>query len=196
MTNAPQPTLPGVKPPAYVSFSAEIVPATTESLIATMSNLVNDGCPQVTLLLSTPGGNVMNGINLYNFLRGLPITLVTHNVGNVDSIGNAIFLAGQPRYACRHSTFMFHGVGFDAVAGQRLDEKLVRERLQGILSDQSRIGSILKERTRVPQDEIESLFREAKTMDAAQAAGFGIIDEVCDVNVLQGCPIISLVFKR
>ena len=47
----------------------------------------------------------MNGMNLYNFLRGLPIRLTTHNVGNVDSIGNAVFLAGEHRYACPHSPF-------------------------------------------------------------------------------------------
>jgi len=39
---------------AFVSFSAEINPHTTESLIATMSNLANQGIPRVTLCLSTP----------------------------------------------------------------------------------------------------------------------------------------------
>ena len=55
----------------------------------------------------------MNGMNLYNVMRAMPFKLITHNVGNVDSIGNAIFLAGVARYACPHSTFMFHGVGFN-----------------------------------------------------------------------------------
>jgi hypothetical protein len=46
------------------------------------------------LLLSTPGGSVMNSLNILHVLIGLPFELITHNVGNVDSIGNAIFLAG------------------------------------------------------------------------------------------------------
>ena len=79
----------------YVSFSAEINPHTTESLLSVMANLVNQRVKAVHLLLSTPGGRVMNGLNIYNVLIGLPIELVTHNVGNVDSIGNAIFLAGH-----------------------------------------------------------------------------------------------------
>ena len=95
----------------YVSFSAEIVPHTTESLIALLANQVNQGVQVVHLLLSTPGGSVMHGMNLYNILRGLPLELITHNVGNVDSIGNAVFLAGEKRYAAQHSTFMFHGRG-------------------------------------------------------------------------------------
>ena len=29
----------------------------------------------------------MNGLNIYNVLRAMPINLATHNVGNIDSIG-------------------------------------------------------------------------------------------------------------
>ena len=79
----------------------------------------------VYLLLSSEVGSVMHGINLYNVLRALPVKLVTHNVGNVDSIGNAIFLAGEERYACQHSTFMFHGVGSPTTALSAL-RKLAR----------------------------------------------------------------------
>jgi ClpP protease-like protein len=76
---------------AYVSFSAEINAHTSESLIAALANCANGGVTEFQLLLSTPGRNVMNGMNLYNVLRAMPLHLVTHNVGNVDSIGNAVF---------------------------------------------------------------------------------------------------------
>ena len=69
----------------------------------------------------------MNGLNIYNVLIGMPFELITHNVGNVDSIANAVFLAGTKRYACPHSTFMFHGVGFDITAGMRLEEKFLKQ---------------------------------------------------------------------
>lgn len=180
----------------YINFSAEIVPHTTESLIATLSQVVNQGIQEVHLLLSTPGGSVMYGMNLYNVLRGLPIRLTTHNVGNVDSIGNAVFLAGQRRLACPHSTFMFHGVGFDAPTGVRFEEKFLRERLDAILSDQRRIGSILEERTRLTPEQISALFLEAQTKDAAFAVGCGIVDEIRDVQIPPGSPVISLVFQR
>src|ERR1700683_2069856 len=103
----------------YVMFSAEINVNTTESLLATMADIVNQGIPRVILCLSTPGGDVMCGMDLYNVLRGLPFELVTHNVGNVDSIGNAVYLAGERRLASPHSTFMFHGVAFTAEGGKQ-----------------------------------------------------------------------------
>lgn len=34
------------------------------------------------------------------------------HVGDMDSIGNAVFLAGSPRYASPGATVMFQGVAF------------------------------------------------------------------------------------
>jgi ATP-dependent protease ClpP protease subunit len=53
----------------YVSFSAEINPNTTESLISVMANLVNQRVKTIHLLISTPGGSVMNGMNVTRFLE-------------------------------------------------------------------------------------------------------------------------------
>lgn len=180
----------------YISFSAEIVPKTAESLIGILANLVNQKVPHIYLLLSTPGGSVMSGLNLYNFLRGLPCAITIHNVGNVDSIGNAIFLAGARRFACAHSTFMFHGVGFDTPQGTRLEEKILRERLQAIEADQRRIGQILEERTQLTREQVDGLFLEAQTKDATYAIGCGIVHEIRDVEIPAGGPVISLVFQR
>jgi ATP-dependent Clp protease, protease subunit len=187
------------KPPPeriYVSFSAEIMATTTEALIALLSKHVNDGVKEVYLMLSTPGGTVMNGMNLYNVLRALPVKLITHNMGNVDSIGNAVFLAGQERYACRHSTFMFHGVGVDLPSGTRLEEKFLRERLNGVMADQKRIGSIIGERTNLKGRQIMNLFKEARTKDADYARRVGIVHDILDATIPVGAPIFSLVFPR
>jgi ATP-dependent protease ClpP protease subunit len=180
----------------YVSFSAEIIPSTTESLIAVMADCTNKGVKQVYLMLSTPGGLVMHGLNLYNVLRAMPFELITHNVGNVDSIGNAVFLAGSKRYACPHSTFMFHGVGFNANPGDRLEEKDLREKLNSLTSDQKRIGAIIAERTKISEKDAATLFLEAQTKDATYAAGCGIIDEIKDVQIPTGATVVSLVFQR
>ncbi len=138
----------------------------------------------------------MHGMNLSNVIRAMPFNLTTHNVGNVDSIGNVIFLAGQKRYASPHSTFMFHGVGFDSQATERFEEKVLRERLDSVQADQRRIGSIIVERTRLQQSAVKKLFLEAQTKDAAYAISCGIVDEIRDVKIPPGSPILSLVFQR
>jgi ATP-dependent protease ClpP protease subunit len=188
--------IPIEAPLVYVSFSAEIIPTTTESLIAVMTNCANKKVKAVYLLLSTPGGMVMNGLNLYNVLKGMPFELTTHNVGNVDSVGNAVFLSGSKRYATATATFMFHGVGFSVGKGDRFEEKDLHERLDGILNDQKRIGTVISRHTRLTEEEIAGLFRQAQTKDANFAVDKGIVDEIREVQIPAGVPIISLVFQR
>ncbi len=180
----------------YVSFSAQIDATTTESLIATMAQLANNRVEEVYLLLSSEGGTVMHGLNLYNVLRGMPFRLITHNAGNVDSIGNAVFLAGETRYACEHSSFMFHGVGIATQQGQRFDEKGLREGLGSIQADQRRIGSVIAERTSLEASDVSNLFLEAQTKDVAYAVSHGIVHEIRDIQIAPGDPVVALSFQR
>lgn len=180
----------------YLSFSAEIMPQPTEQLIAAAATLTNQGATEIHLLLSTPGGSVMHGITIYNTLRALPVKLVTHNMGNVDSIGNVIFLAGQERFACPNSTFMFHGVGRDVGAGIRLEDKMLREALDSIDADHRRIGSIIGQHTALDEAQVVELFAEARTKDAVWAEGVGMINGIREPQIPRGVPVHTLVFTR
>ena len=181
----------------YVTFNAEITPASAEGLLAVMANCATQNVKKVYLAISTPGGDVMQGMTVYNILRGMPFELTTHNVGNIDSMGNVIFLAGAKRYACAHATFMFHGVGFDMHnQNVRLEQKNVLEMLDNITNNHGRIGTILEERTKIDKALIPELFRQAQTKDANFAVSCGIIDDIRDLQIPPGGPVISLVFQR
>lgn len=191
-----QPPMPATKT-AFLSFNADINPTSTEGLLRACSELAQQSFQVVHLLLTTPGGSVMHGVTLYNMLRAFPFTLVTHNVGAVNSIGNVVFLAGKERYACSNSNFMFHGVGFDTPAGMRFEEKLLRERLDAIGADQAQIAAIIEQRaTFADPAEIKELFLEARTKDPAYAKAKGIIHEIRDVQIPAGAPVFQLVFQR
>lgn len=196
---APNPTLAAAASPktAFLSFTAEINPTTTEGLLRACTELVQQGFGVVNLLLTTPGGSVANGVALFNLLRSFPFKLITHNVGAVNSIGNVVFLAGEERYACPNSTFMFHGVGFDVTAGARFEEKILRERLDAITADQAQIANIMEQRASFASPtEIKELFLEAVTKDPAYAKAKGIIHDIRDVKIPAGAPVFQLVFQR
>jgi len=193
MTNL---NIPQNAPMLYVTFSAEINPATTEGLIAVMAQAAGRRVRGVYLALSTPGGQVREGMNLYNILRGMPFDLTVHNVGSVDSIGNAVFLAGKTRYATANSTFLFHGVGFNITAPTRLEEQHVRDRLDSILADQKRIGSVITANSNLNDEQVANLFRTQQTVDAAWAIDKGIVHEIRDLSIPPGSPIVSMVFQR
>jgi ATP-dependent Clp protease, protease subunit len=178
----------------YVSFSAGINTSTAEALIAVMADCAKKKVSEVILFLSTEGGSVMAGINLYNILIGMPFKLLTHNVGSVDSIGNAIFLAGEERYACPHSTFMFHGVARDF--NGRLSAKEAREIMGSLLADEARISSIVEQRSKLSQADIQAFFGEARTMNAEGAVSAGIADHIKDARIPQGATMITVTVQR
>jgi ATP-dependent protease ClpP protease subunit len=181
-------------PTTYINFHAPINTHTTQNLMAAMAQKVVAGTTDFYILLSTPGGEVASGLTVYNFLRALPTPITMHNIGNVDSIGNAIFLAADTRLACAHSTFMFHGVGFD-VKSVRLEEKYARELLHGILADQGRIADIIVQRTNINRRRSRQLFREARTKNADDALAAGIIGSIADPTIPAGGDILSFVFN-
>jgi ATP-dependent protease ClpP protease subunit len=195
------PPSPAPHPPpaiAYVSFSAEINQTTTEGLLAAVGELTMKGVKTIYLLLSTSGGDVRNGMNIYNILRALPVKVITHNVGNVDSIGNVVFLAGEERYSTKHSTFMFHGVAFNLTGPVSLDEKALRERIGVVTAEHKRIADIVADRTagKLQAKEVEKWFAEATTRNSDEAKLNGIIHDIREAQVPPGAPFYQLAFKR
>jgi ATP-dependent protease ClpP protease subunit len=65
----------------YVTFNAEINPNSSEGLLAVMANCATQKVKKVYLAISTPGGDVTQGMTLYNVLRGMPFELITTMLG-------------------------------------------------------------------------------------------------------------------
>ena len=185
-----------MRPPAFVSFSAEVVPQTAEALLNAMAQLVNHGFRDIHLLLSSPGGVVALGITIYNVLRGLPIDLTTHNVGNVDSIGTVIYLAGERRFVCPQATFMLHGVSFTAPPMSQFFEKTLKERLASIQADHERIKAIYNERAGIDPERAEEIFLGESTMNAAESVANGLAHGIEAVQIPAGSPVLQLIFNR
>jgi ATP-dependent protease ClpP protease subunit len=43
---------------------------------------------------------------LYNFIRGLPIKVIMHNLGSISSIAASVFVAADERYCSPHAVFI------------------------------------------------------------------------------------------
>jgi ATP-dependent protease ClpP protease subunit len=179
---------------AYISFHAHINPVTTQNLLGAIFDRMGKGFDHLYFLFSSPGGQVNSGMTLYNTIKSLPVHTTMHNMGNVDSIGNAIFLAGKERFSCPHSTFMFHGVGFD-VSNARLERKVLEERLDGLNADEGRIAKVIGDETTLEAEEIKDLFVQATTKDVDFAITNGLISDVKLAEVPSGADVVQLVFN-
>jgi ATP-dependent protease ClpP protease subunit len=141
---------------------------------------------------SSPGGNVAAGITLYSFLRGLPIEIIMHNTGSVDSIATAIFLAGDKRYACQHSTFLFHGVAVGVQQAANLTLSTLRELISGVEQDENKIIQIMTNRTNLSDSELRELFRVGEAKPPIFAESKGIVHSIRDLNIPRNAKLISL----
>jgi len=174
----------------HICFAAEVNRTTTENLLSILADVANAKVKQVCLMISTSGGSIAEGITLYNILRAFPFLLVTHNIGNVDSIGNVIFLAGKKRYACPHSVFSFHSAGYEVAPHTRFEEGLLKNELRRLHDKNSIVSTIMQERTKLRRREIDQLFLEFASKDAVFAQSKGIIHSINDIIVPRASSVI------
>ena len=166
----------------YVLFSRRLDDQTVNELVSKLNQISIQG-QDIYLLLNCPGGNVHAGIHCYNMLRALPTRLTTHNVGHVDSIANAIFLAGENRLATPSAVFMFHSVNFSFNSPITLDGRQLKERLDAVNTDHARIGTIIADRSTLTLSMAAELFDVQIVRNATWALESGIIHEVKDLQL-------------
>ena len=166
----------------YVLFSRQLNDETVNELVSKLNEISRQG-QDVYLLINCPGGNVHAGIHCYNMLRALPTHLTTHNVGHVDSIANAIFLAGENRFATASAVFMFHSVSFNFVSPITLNGRQLKEYLDGVNTDHERIGAIIADRSALTLSLAAELFDVQIVRTADWALENEIIHEVKDLHL-------------
>jgi len=85
------------KKTACIEFLCEVNEYTVTQLLDSVKILIKKGYERIIILISSPGGNVFYGLSAFNFLRGIPVEIITHNFGSVDSTAGIIFCAGSKR---------------------------------------------------------------------------------------------------
>lgn len=175
---------------AFLSFSSQLNVKSTEALIEAAAALAQEKVSRLVLCLSSFGGNFDRGVSLYNTLRALPLTLVTHNVGNVGSAANVLFLAGEERYASPQAVFFFHpsSVSLDGSYDPR---ELAHHRAELLESD-ARERAIVEQRTSLSAREIRALVDRSSTIGAERALEAGIVHAVRELEVPRGARFVKV----
>jgi len=147
------PDLAGEKP-FYSGYTGGIDSAGAARIAASLNAARNDGFDSIHLAFSSHGGNVADGIFLYNHLRALNIPLHIYNTGSVSSIAVAVFLGADHRYCSKHGMFMIHPTSFFQLPECSTDR--LRTLYEAALADDERTNSILRERTRLPDNFLDA----------------------------------------
>lgn len=176
---------------AYIRFFADVDGNSVARLIGAVEQKLKEGVERFVVLLASPGGRVFAGVSAYNFLKGIPAEVVTHNFGNTDSIATIIYCAGSRRYCVPQARFLLHGIGFD-VQNARFDEKLLDERLKDLKTDRENISRIIAGACGKPLEKIEQDILQGTVLNADQAVEYGLVHEIRQQLFEAGVEIIAI----
>src|SRR6266852_6218501 len=176
----------------YIVFIADVQITQAAKLREALTKAVNEKHEEIYLIISSPGGNVSEGLNIAAFMKTLPTKIITHNIGQTDSIANVIFAAGSPRYATQNSSFLFHGVAIN-FEKMSLIESQLEEQYKNAKRLRENIAAAFAAYTGLSIPDTEALMISGSTiLTAADALGKAIINEIRDAKIPPGSQFISL----
>lgn len=176
----------------YINFYAPIIPPSVGNLMQTVQNLIQQGIEKIILLISSPGGQVAAGLSLYNFLKGIPVQIETHNYGSIDSVAIVVFCAGQKRYCVPNARFLMHGIGFDIPQLTRFEEKHLDEKIKSLKMDKANIVKVIAENCRKTEKEISNDILEVKALNPEEAKNYGLVHEIKKELFPKGAQVINI----
>jgi len=178
---------------AYIKFFAGVDQASVNALMAAVEQKLAQGVNEIVLLLSSPGGSVFHGLSAYNFLKGIPARVVTHNFGSVDSMGVVLLCAGDRRLSVPHARFLLHGVQANFPQGTALEEKQLEERLKGLQIDIENIAGVIAATTGRSEKQVAKDMLNRTTLNPEQAVEYGLVHEIKEELLPAGADLLSIV---
>jgi len=181
--------------PTVIKFFAPVIDVTINTLMNAIDQEMKQGVTQFIILISSPGGSVFHGLSAYNYLKGLPVTITTHNFGSVDSIGVVLFCGGSKRLSVPQARFLLHGVSA-SFQNERLEEKQLEERLKGLRIDIENIAKVIAANTGKTVQDVTSAMLERTTLNPDEAKAWGLVHEIKSKLFEAGSEVISIQYQE
>ena len=182
--------------PVVIRFFAPVIDATVNALMNAVDQKMKQGIKEFIILISSPGGSVFHGLSAYNYLKGLPASITTHNFGSVDSIGVILYCAGSRRLSVPQARFLFHGVNVQFQGQQNLEEKLLEERLKGLRIDMENIAKVIAANTGKSAKDATDAMLERITLNPEEAQSWGLVHEIKSELFEAGSEVIAIQFQQ
>jgi len=130
----------------------------------------------IAFYINSPGGYVTAGLAIYDTMQYVRPKVATLCVGQAASAAALLLAGGEPgqRYALPHSRMLVH----QPSGGGRGQATDIEIQAREILKQRDRINSLYVKHTGRTLPEIEAALERDRFMDAEEAQGFGLIDEV------------------
>ena len=174
----------------YATFSGMVGPDASQRFFHAFGMMLNASAKRVHLLIHSAGGNVSDGIAIYNFLTNMPIEIITYNVGAVESIAVLVYLTGKVRKASRNASFLIHKTRFGFV--EPATAEMLRRRADGAELSDKNTDLILREHIVMPDHKWAERDRADLILSAEEAKEFTLVHEIADFVPPPGCKLFSI----
>jgi len=181
--------------PTVIKFFAPVIDVTINALMKAIDGKMKQGVEKFILLISSPGGSVHHGLSAYNYLKGIPAEITTHNFGSVDSIGVIVFCGGNNRLSVPEARFLLHGVSA-SFQNERLEEKQLEERLKGLQNNVENIAKVIAANTKKSVQDIRDAILERTILSPEEAKEWGLVNEIRAELFDKGTEVISIQFQQ
>lgn len=175
---------------AFATFSGLIDQNSLARIFNSFNAATQQGYGEIHLLFQSTGGNVGDGICLFNYFENFPLRLYVYNMGTVASIAVLAFLGGRVRFTNAHATFAIHKSRFAAQAPT--DAKGHRALAQQAKSEDQRVEAILKAKTQIPAKCWKQVAFHDVLFDAQQSVQFGIAKAIGDFQPPVGSQVFNI----
>ena len=181
--------------PVVIKFFAPVIDVTINALMNAIDQKMKEGVIEFILLISSPGGSVHHCLSAYNYLKGIPAEITTHNFGSVDSIGVIVFCGGTNRLSVPEARFLLHGVSAN-FQNERLEEKQLEERLKGLQNNVENIAKVIAANTSKSVQAVRDAILERTILNPEEAKAWGLVHEIKPELFETSSEVISIQYQE
>lgn len=132
----------------------------------------------ITLYINSPGGEVVSGLAVYDYIQLMEAPVDTVCIGTAASMGAILFLAGRERKMLRHTRLMIHdpSYGGGELKGKKPYE--IQQELDNLNKVKRTLAGIISERTGKSIKEINRVTAKDTYYGAEEAVRFGLATKI------------------
>lgn len=141
-----------------------------------VSSLVNSSSEDIIVNINSPGGSVFEGIEIYNYLKGLPNKVTVKINSLAASIATIVALGGDELHISESAFFMIHNP-WSIAMGEADDMRKQADVLDKI---KETILSIYEKNSNLDRERLTAIMDEETWLTGSEAVEYGFADQLTE----------------
>ncbi len=158
-----------------IFLTEQVDAATSNELLKQLMYLERQDCQkEITIYINSPGGEVISGLAVYDYISIMKAPVKTVCTGTAASMGAILFLAGKERLMLPHTRLMIHDPSYshNDIGGRKPHE--IQRELDKLNETREALARIISEKTGKSLEEIYEVTASDSFYSAKEATQFGL----------------------